>query len=259
MLLRILGSRKPVLFVEGEHGSIDQAVFRAVYAGWLIVARGNADKVIEATKALRGIPQLHHLRVAGIIDRDFRSDDEIAALTSQGLRLLGVAEVENLLCLEGVVRIVAARLELDVEEKVAEMTAFVTDRLREELEVQASALTAEEVAFRMNLLDMKARGADAIKQSMGAVVGAIDVEAVFKRHHDELERVAERRDLLAALRRFNRKSLPDEASRLFDLGPGGYRKLVLRILGSDEKGPLVDVLRSHLPRLDEDGTPGGAA
>jgi ATPase subunit of ABC transporter with duplicated ATPase domains len=33
----ILGSRKPILFVEGQGGSLDKAIFRACYPGWTVI------------------------------------------------------------------------------------------------------------------------------------------------------------------------------------------------------------------------------
>ena len=52
----------------------------------------------------------------GIIDRDFRPDEEIAARRKSGVSVLDVAEVEHLLCIPEVVKAVGKQLEMDPEE-----------------------------------------------------------------------------------------------------------------------------------------------
>ena len=46
----ILGSRKPILFVEGEQGSLDLAFYRACYPGWTVVSRGGCEAVIHSDR-----------------------------------------------------------------------------------------------------------------------------------------------------------------------------------------------------------------
>ena len=72
LLIEVLGSRKPVVFVEGENGSDDVSLYREVLPGFLVIPRGSCSQVILSTKALRANRQLHHLAVYGLIDRDRR-------------------------------------------------------------------------------------------------------------------------------------------------------------------------------------------
>ena len=70
MLLRILGSRRPILFVEGDLSSLDIAIYRALFPGRLVIPRSSCASVIESTASLISLTQLHHTNAYGIIDRD---------------------------------------------------------------------------------------------------------------------------------------------------------------------------------------------
>ena len=64
----ILGSRKPILFVEGTNSSLDMAIYRACYPEWTIVPRGSHDQVIRAVNTMRANSALTRVTCAGIID-----------------------------------------------------------------------------------------------------------------------------------------------------------------------------------------------
>ncbi len=98
LLFQVLGSRRPLLFVEGDETSYDSAVYVALYPNEMVVPRQSCEKVVEATKSMRGLSALHNLKIRGLVDRDRRSDEEVAALRADGVLVADVAEVENLLC-----------------------------------------------------------------------------------------------------------------------------------------------------------------
>src|SRR5207253_6166364 len=58
----ILGSRRPVLFVEGDGGSLDQAIYRACYPDWTIIPRGSCEEVIHAVITMRANAALTRVR-----------------------------------------------------------------------------------------------------------------------------------------------------------------------------------------------------
>lgn len=99
VVLRILGSRRPTLFVEGRTGSLDQAVYEGVLPEAYVIPSGGWDSVVRSVKVFRDQPSLHHFSVAGIIDKDDRSNEEIRALRSKGVHVLPVAAIENALVL----------------------------------------------------------------------------------------------------------------------------------------------------------------
>jgi ABC-type glutathione transport system ATPase component len=61
LLLEVLGSRKPIVFVEGVAGSYDSALYVAILKYFLVIPIGSCSQVIQSVKALRANSQLHHL------------------------------------------------------------------------------------------------------------------------------------------------------------------------------------------------------
>ncbi|WP_412677175.1 DUF4435 domain-containing protein [Aeromonas caviae] len=74
LLIQILGSRKPVVFVEGENGSYDSSLYSSILSDYLVIPCGSCSQVIQIVKSLKINKKIHRLTVFGIIDRDRRND-----------------------------------------------------------------------------------------------------------------------------------------------------------------------------------------
>ena len=92
----ILGSRKKILFVEGEHQSLDKPLYEVLFPDISIVAKGGCDEVVNAVKGLRNSPSHHRIEAFGLIDKDCRSEVEIAQLAEGGVYALDVYSAESL-------------------------------------------------------------------------------------------------------------------------------------------------------------------
>ena len=77
VMMEVLGSRKKILFVEGNQGSLDEKLYRIAYPTWHIKSVGSCEKVIQATKGFNALNELHHNQAVGIVDRDSRQTLEI--------------------------------------------------------------------------------------------------------------------------------------------------------------------------------------
>lgn len=249
LILEILGNRKKVLFVEGEKGSLDEALYQAIYPDFFIVPRGSCQKVIESTRALRGNTKFHHLEIHGIIDRDYRTEEELDALAQHGIHSLSVAEIENLICIDEIVREVCSSLILDFEKTKEKVHSFIISRLREEQEVQVARRTASEVHFRLNSFNESIRNLDEIKGEIEKTVGNIKVEEIYQSNYDLFTKIVDDVDFVEALRYFNRKSLPRQISSQFNLKNGEYENIVLRLMKTKKKTSIVEALSSFTPTI----------
>src|SRR5450830_633297 len=66
----LLGSRRPILFAEGDTSSLDKAVYRCVYPHWTVVPRGSCQEVVHAVATLRANKAFTRIKCAGIVDAD---------------------------------------------------------------------------------------------------------------------------------------------------------------------------------------------
>ncbi|MBX4911930.1 MULTISPECIES: DUF4435 domain-containing protein [Rhizobium] len=96
LLVRMVGSRKPILFVEGKQGGLDETIYRAIYGNFTVIPSGSCGQVIQFVRSFRKQEELHWLHCAGLVDRDNRDPAADGAL-EEGIFTLPVHEVENLL------------------------------------------------------------------------------------------------------------------------------------------------------------------
>ena len=116
----ILGSRKPILFVEGEKTSLDMATYRLCYPEWTVIPKGSCKDVIQAVSSLRKLNEdmpILNIKCAGIIDRDTRDGSQIQELEEQGIKVLRYSEIENIFSLSSIAH------------KILEIEGFTSDEL----------------------------------------------------------------------------------------------------------------------------------
>jgi energy-coupling factor transporter ATP-binding protein EcfA2 len=244
LLLEILGSRKPVVFVEGINGSYDSALYTAILKDFLVIPVGSCSQVIQSVKALKANSQLHHLNVSGIIDRDRRVPAEIQKLEQESIFVLSVAEVENLFCTREVLEIVSNRLARDHNADFQAVSGAIFARLQGELETQVSLRAASEIKFQLNMFDEKAKGATALTSALQSLAGGIDVGAIYSQTLVEFNTVILGGDFEGLLAIYNRKSLSAQAGSALGLANGSLPELVVRLA----KGDCRDAISSSLKR-----------
>ncbi|MBM7065624.1 AAA family ATPase [Neisseria elongata] len=101
----ILGSRKPILFIEGEKTSLDMETYRLCYPEWTVIPKGSCKDVIQAVSSLRKLNEdmpILNIKCAGIVDRDTRDSSQIEELKEQGIKVLRYSEIENIFSLPSV-------------------------------------------------------------------------------------------------------------------------------------------------------------
>lgn len=94
--LAILGSRRKILFVEGEPGSLDFSLYTALFPNLSVIPKGSCEEVQKAVFGLRKSHSLHHVEAFGLIDRDNRTDEDVEKLAENGVFALKVYSVEAL-------------------------------------------------------------------------------------------------------------------------------------------------------------------
>ena len=126
----ILGSRRPILFVEGTKGSLDVSIYRNFYRDYTVIPVGECDVVIHSVETMQRNDILTRVKCAGIIDGDGRSQQEKQDLESRGIYVLPVSEIENIFLMNDVLRAIGAYEELD-EDTLAERIQKLTDAVIE--------------------------------------------------------------------------------------------------------------------------------
>jgi ABC-type lipoprotein export system ATPase subunit len=252
MVLRILGSRRPILFVEGQVSSLDLAVYSALFPDRLVIPRSSCRSVIDSTTAISSLPQLHHTDAYGVIDRDHRSDAEIASYAKDRVYASDVAEIENLFLTPEAIQHASTHLKRVPAADLTAVQDFLFGELEKEIAVQVNDRATFQLQQRLNsfpgLKDHKG-GAVEFQRAVEEYLTPIDPAAIHAECETLFKDILARRDYSALLRYYNRKSLASRISRNLGLADGEYPKFVLRLLQMADGDKLRCDLRSRLPPI----------
>lgn len=245
LYMEILGSRKPILFIEGtDSNSIDNRLYPLIYPDYLVKPMGGCQKVIETTKAFSELTDFHMLQSMGIVDRDRRTEGEIRYLREQHIFVPCVAEVENLLMLEDVVRTVARRLLKDPELVFSQVKENVIHLFEKELDAQVILHAKHKVRKKLEIaMNRKINTMEELAIYVEQIRESIHVEAIYNEIKAEFTRYIEQKDYNSILRVYNQKGMLPQ-SRLCTLcginNKESYLNLILSLLrGHDRDGEVI--------------------
>ena len=251
LLIEVLGSRKPVVFVEGENGSFDVSLYREVLPDFLVIPRGSCSQVIQSVKALKANPQIHHLDVYGLIDRDRRVQAEIAKLEQDSIYVLRVAEVENLFCTKEILEIVSNRLARDPVADFDTVSNTIFGRLQGELDHQVSLRVSNEVKFQLNMFDANQNGANNINAALQSLIASIDVNQIYTDTNTLYSTVLQTKDYEQLLSLYNRKSLSSQVSNSLGLANGSLPETVVRLVRGDCREAIRNALKPYFGNFQQ--------
>jgi hypothetical protein len=248
LFLEIVGSRKPILFIEGERASLDYFTFTHLYPGWTVTPLGGCGRVLNATQTFESLKKLHGLTCRGIIDRDARSKEEIDYLKGKQVAVLQFAEVENLYLLEEVLRIAAKELFIaEIEETIAKAKDIVVSDLAKDRELVVSRIVARTIEQRLVTFDSKALGADKLADNLKTLLASIDVAALYGQVGASVDAAINARDYNEALRLYANKGLGVRIGALF--GQKDFPDYLRRLLASPSGKEVLEMMRKYAPEF----------
>ncbi|MDD4822847.1 MAG: AAA family ATPase [Bacteroidales bacterium] len=250
LMFEVLGSRKNVLFVEGEKSSYDFQIYSHVYSDYYIIPRKNCRAVIESTKAFNNIKQIHNLDIKGIIDRDYMTDAEVQTYKEQNIYSLEVAEIENIYCVNGLLKVVAEHLALP-EKIIQDVKDFLFDEFKKELDNQLASMCEREIKHKLNCYSKSGNTKELLKSNLQSLVSSINIDEIYNFNKSRLDIKIDDHDYDydQLLKVYNRKSLHKKISHFFGLRSGEYADLVLRLLKTDKKSEIIEEVKKFTPQI----------
>jgi hypothetical protein len=252
VVLRILGSRRPTLFVEGRKGGLDQRVFAAIYSDYFVEPVGGWEQVDRIVRALNAQQHVHHLSAFGLIDRDDRDAIEIAALATHNITALPVGCVEGLLVLPEVLAEIAAAIGLSGEsaaKTVADAVSTVTTVLENTKDMAIIERAQYAVRRRIQSVVAAGHGKPALVTAVSTAVAAANPEAAFDAAQAQIESALTEPDSmkrhLSVLAVSRNKALLHDVALVFKLDANTYIQLFVS-RASDSKSPLRAALRARV-------------
>lgn len=207
--MAIIGSRKPIIFIEGdaEH-SIDAKFYPLIFCDYTVKSMGSCNKVIEATRSFNDLAAFHHLDSHGIVDRDRRDEQEVDYLRRKKIFVPDVAEIENILMLEEVVRSVAAHCGKNEEMVFNRVKRTIIELFKEELHSQALQHTRHRMKRFMECrIDGRFTDINMLEHHLKEVIVELDARGLYNNYCRDFERYAATADYDKVLQVFNQKTM----------------------------------------------------
>lgn len=248
LLFDILGSRKNVLFVEGERNSYDTQLYSILYPNYYVIACGSCTQVISRTKAFRNSPSLHHCQVFGIIDRDYRSDYEIEKYKNDGIYALKVAEVENLFLVEELIRLIADHLGQSPDESFAPIREYVIHtRFAHQIDRQICQSVVAHLKYQLTAIELSKKNDNEAKNSLNTALQNIDYEKTKAEEKSKFRGALCEEDYAKVLSVFNEKGLTSSIGHFLGLVDKEYCKSILALLNGKMRHEISDAISTYLP------------
>lgn len=217
LLMRILGSRKKILFCEGTKDSFDIKFFEFLFPSYTIIPSGSCEEVISYTRAFNKYPN----RLAdayGIIDRDVRPQAQLDAFKADRIYSYDVAEIENLFLVEDFLTAFVQYYHFESQFDMPQLKQKVIDAFRPQIDKHALDYVTSTINFyyREQRLHTAKTYAE-LQSSYDQFKSLIDIQKVYDERKAYLVDVCDRGDYNAVLRLINNKGLSSIVSAMLGM------------------------------------------
>lgn len=247
LLLKLLGSRKKILFCEGKRNSLDSKIFELLFENYTITPVETCKDVMNFTRAFNRIPNTV-AKAYGIIDRDFRSEEQLEKLKQQNVFSYDVAEIENLFLLPDVIAGFAKykQEQCDIEEiKTRILIKFEQDKQSQISQYVSSAINAYFKSSHISVGNKK----EEVEQNFQKFISEVDINKLFNERESYINDVIANKKYEKAIMLYNNKGLHSVIEKYFNLGD--YRHKALDYLrGTKEIEPIKRVFPDQLWNAD---------
>lgn len=242
LFLEVLGSRKPILFVEGEKGSLDAQIYQSYYQDFTVIPHGSCEKIIESVKGLRQNSYLHDKKIFGLIDRDYRSAEHLNSLKNDGVFNIELNEVENIFLIPEIIEMVCDYLGQNDKKEIIEF------EIKKIYKINKDNVYFATVKYRIQRL---------LNENFGSVKTNDNYNSfkseIFSKTDAEFSSVSvplEDSNLIEILKSYPHKGLVSQVQGILSLNKNGYKNLVLNFFTTTKREEIIRILSQHLPVIE---------
>lgn len=248
LLLEVMGSRRPILFVEGDKSSLDYFIYGRLFPKHTVMPCGSCSDVIHSTISFNAKEGLHHQTCLGIIDNDGRVQADIDALMGKGIYTLPVALIENIFLVEPLLELAMSKLGHDISIGLDKIKHRVIESVTRNRERIVSNLVRQQVETKLRSIGGSKDGKAQMEATYRIALDGINPAALYTAWDGVIGQVIEERDYAGALRYYKIKGLPAEAGHVLETG---YLELIMRWLRSGMAEEVVAAMRGSIPWATE--------
>lgn len=247
LLFDILGSRKNILFVEGEENSFDSQLYSILYPNYFIIPCGSCMQVIMRTKSFKSTQKIHNYNVYGIIDRDFRTEEEINKLEKDNIHTLKVAEIENLFIIEELISFLSDYLGNDFNDVFSNIKDYIIkERFSNQISSQVKKNVVSQIKYELSMAEISEINT---KESFTNAIKNINVDSIYEDTLNSYEEALTSNDYKKVLEMFNEKGLSKSIGSYLGFQNNDYLNKVISILRNKEQTEALEIFKNYIPKL----------
>jgi ABC-type Mn2+/Zn2+ transport system ATPase subunit len=239
LLMELLGSRKKILFCEGEKSSSDFKLYTLLFPEFTIKPVSGHLNVITFTRAFNKSKDIFGNSAIGIIDGDYHSKAAKEKWASDSIYCIEVQEVENILCDSDILEAAKKRYHCS-DEQFEKAKKSLFSELEKNKEEQAVKFATHKInnALKSNLIE-ESKTKNDLNRQFSSSIRSLDVEAFVTERIQLFERIISESDFDSGVKFFNSKFLP---GLIGDKIIRGYKDKILLLL--EEQSDLLEILRT---------------
>lgn len=247
LLLEVLGSKEKILLVEGEKNSLDTKLYQAYYSDYKVIGCGGCQQVVNRVRAFNTHTLNMHYDVKGIVDRDYRTDAEIAELQKDNIFVCQVAEVENLFIVPEVISHMAKVLA--TANKVDECIDLIKAQFEHDLPFQKVSAINSEVKFQIGKFDFEKRDLETYKKEIKDLNTSIKLEDIITAIEGKFNTIYQNGDYREILKIYNQKNVLHVMIKTLGYSTDRVYQNKIISLVQDKNSELLQALSNYLPQL----------
>ena len=238
VFLQMMGSRRPILFTEGDTShSIDMRLYSVVFPEFTVKPLGSCDKVIESTRTMQSLRVMHRIESYGLVDRDRRSEQEVEYLRAKHILVPEVAEIENIFLAPGVVETMAEIRGRNPKKVLKAVRQEVIHKFEQMLESQALQHTRHRMKRDVERkIDARFTCITALELHIKSLIKKLKPRETYDQLLAEFRRMARGGDYEGVLRVFNHKPMFTGSCVAKALGFSNIDEYVAGVISAMKRG-----------------------
>lgn len=252
----ILGSRKPILFVEGTNSSLDIAIYRSCFTNWTVIPKGSCEEVIHSVVTMRRNEHLTRITCSGIVDADDYCQEDMEYLAGLGIATLPVSEIENIILMPRVSAVIAEAEGYSGDElgtKIIELSESIFNMLNSEKAIEDVVVRycRRRIDRTLKKIDLsQAETISELEEKYMHETLALNIESIAEESRSRIATAIETKDLPLLLRNYDNKGMMAlAATHLKRCRRQDFESWLVRVLRNESVPNLTSSIQELLPEI----------
>lgn len=244
LLMKLLGSRKKILFCEGKRASLDTQIYEILFPDYTVTPVESCSKVIQYTRAFNKYPS-KETQAFGIIDRDFRTDEQIQKLQTEQVYLYDVAEIENLFLIEDFLQEFSTYKKEQID--INKIKREILESMDNDKESQISNYVSSYINYIFSEENLKkGKTLQEVKDHFNNFQNNLKIDDVYNTRKNKYEKILNDKDYSKAILIYNNKGLHKIVENELKYSSNSYRDKAIDFLKDSEEAK--NILRRNFPK-----------